>query len=200
MMCLWNPFIRKTKIIPDPPPRSGISSSTEWVTLAFGFCPNANDFKVVRIMYYSLRKGEISKTVADVYSLTTNSWKTTYNINLIDFDYACESDALFLNGTASFKGLLIEKKDIILCYDTNKDITRLITLPESCHLKYHLYYSIQVYGESIALFTMSFSSSGFQSFDMWVLKERGTNMVCWEKKTSFYLPKIELFEWSALVW
>lgn len=58
-----------------------------------------------------MRYGEIPRTVVDVYSLTTNSWKTiNNNNNLIDIDYVYESDLVFLNGTAFFKGIHTNKK------------------------------------------------------------------------------------------
>lgn len=150
MMCLWNPAIRKFKKIPDPP-RSGIPCSTQRVELAFGFCPKANDFKVVRIVNYSFHDPKIPRIVVDVYSLLKNSWKTN-NKNL-GFSYSvCDSDSVFLNETAFFRGRNVNKEFTIVCYDTKKDMMSLILLPEGCAPEHFVHYSIEVYGESVALF------------------------------------------------
>ncbi|KAI5662039.1 hypothetical protein M9H77_21362 [Catharanthus roseus] len=68
---LWNPMIRKAIQLP----KSGEFSSTQ--TLGFGFDPESNDYKVVRISYhrnFDHQFGFGQKEV-ELYNLSSNSWR-----------------------------------------------------------------------------------------------------------------------------
>ncbi|KAL8123341.1 hypothetical protein AgCh_011347 [Apium graveolens] len=71
---LWNPAIKKIKLLPDALERVG---GTKWITLAFGFSHKANDFKVVKIL------DNYRTTVVEVYSLNAHSWKRISDDNVI---------------------------------------------------------------------------------------------------------------------
>ncbi|KAK1382314.1 hypothetical protein POM88_020049 [Heracleum sosnowskyi] len=108
--------------------------------------PKANDFKVVKIVN-AFKVAE--SVVADVYSLGTDSWKTSNNNDVIFTNSVSDSQWVFLN--------------------------------------------VQVFGESIAIFTKSSTLSGL---NMWALKEGDTNKARWEKKIN--PPKIENYRWNVL--
>ncbi|KAK1366450.1 hypothetical protein POM88_042011 [Heracleum sosnowskyi] len=112
--------------------------------------------------------------VADVYSLSTDSWKTTNN-NLILVDWLFPTAGLFLNGTAFFSGISADREDIILSYDTDKDAMKMISFPDNgCATDG---FELKVFRKSVALFMRNF---GGCSSNVRILKEGGTNEVCWE--------------------
>ncbi|KAL8095728.1 hypothetical protein AgCh_036925 [Apium graveolens] len=181
---LWNPAIRKFKTLPVPQ-RPKIQGFTEVASLAFGFCPKHNDIKVVKmVMYLRVTPNAPNNlyTVADVYSLSTNSWKTTNN-NPILVDWLSSTAGLFLKGTAFFCGINVDKNDIIVSYDIDKDTMRMISFPENARATRG--FSLEVFGKSVALFM---KKSGCCAFNVWFLKEGGTDEVYWEKQFSFNLP------------
>lgn len=189
---LWNPAIRKLKILPSPPRHPG---GVIWITLAFGYCQKANDFKVVKILESCEDNYTNQKIEAEVYSLNTNSWKTISEDNLIGTSIVLSSkdDWVFLNGKAYFRGLNLNLnedelcKSIIVCYDTDEDIMREIPSPETKKNNF-LSRPIRVLNGSLVYFT---GKRDENSFDMWVLKQGGnTNKFCWEKKINVDLGGI----------
>lgn len=146
---------------------------------AFGFCPKFDDFKVVKITDHSLQGNRM--TVADVYSLTTNSWKMIDDL-IFTLQFG-NNDWVFLNGTAYFNGLTVQKENVIVCYNTDKDAMRVISFPEISSARG---YSLQIYGESVVLFI----ESSQKCFNMWVLNEGGTNQDCWDKNIFVNLNEI----------
>lgn len=190
---LWNPTIRKLKTLPRPPRLS--IPRYDRISLAFGFCPKLNDFKVVKIVKYKSRDEKYLFTVADVYSLATNSWKTSKN-SLESILYISLQDCLFLNNAAYFRAETVcDREDVIVCYDIDKDILRQISLPQSCGgIKAYQHCPVQAYGESLALFTGTVCSTGF---NMWVLNKNGTD-VCWQKKFRIDLLRSTGTAWGIL--
>lgn len=194
---LWNPTIRKLKTLPHPPRLS--IPRYDRISLAFGFCRKFDDFKVVKIVKYKSCDNKYLFTVADVYSLATNSWKTSKN-SLMTIQYVSQEDWLFLNDAAYFRGETVyDREAVIVCYDIDRDILRQISLPQSCGgLEEGNNYSVQAYGESVALFTRTFCRTGF---NVWILNENGAD-VCWEKKFRIDLLRAGLLRtqttWSIL--
>ncbi|KAK1357921.1 hypothetical protein POM88_051177 [Heracleum sosnowskyi] len=180
---LWNPAIRKLKILPSPPRPPGL---VLWLALAFGYCQKANDFKVVKILNSQAYKFAKQTIEVEVYSLNTNSWKTINGDNLIHTITVSQHDWVFLNSTAYFRGSNCEAEptseyySTIVSYDTDKDIMKEIPTPETRDNFFFSYRSILVLNDSLVYFT---GKPHEHSFNMWVLKQGGdTDKFCWEKK------------------
>ncbi|XP_057796008.1 F-box/kelch-repeat protein At3g23880-like [Salvia miltiorrhiza] len=71
---LWNPATNLWKILPDSTVRFG---AAQMVSLGFGCNADGDDFKVVRI---ACMKGRKMKTVVEVYSSKSGSWRTIEDV------------------------------------------------------------------------------------------------------------------------
>ena len=74
---MWNPSIKKSKMLPASTTRSRFINYYAVVAHGFAYDSQNNDFKILRIMCYSKWSGP--KTVqlakAEVYTLSTDSWR-----------------------------------------------------------------------------------------------------------------------------
>ncbi|KAI9127073.1 hypothetical protein K1719_001632 [Acacia pycnantha] len=69
-LVLWNPATREVRQLPMPRKQYNPGTSTT----GFGYSPIVNDYKIVRIYSYYERHG-YTLFGAEVYSLSTDSWK-----------------------------------------------------------------------------------------------------------------------------
>ncbi|KAI8553701.1 hypothetical protein RHMOL_Rhmol05G0036800 [Rhododendron molle] len=72
---LWNPSIKKFKILPKPGGRFQASSDDD-VSVGIGFVPQTNDYKVVRLVSPATKSDVFFSPRIEVYSLNTDSWTT----------------------------------------------------------------------------------------------------------------------------
>lgn len=144
---LWNPAIRKLKLLPHSSWISNIykldfKGATCKMSLAFGYSPKVNDYKVVKIMIYRMKKySKVCSSIVDVYSLGSNSW------NGIGQKISCckLSRPAFIKGVAYWIAKKCDGKKIIFVL-----IRREILLPHYGSA-YRLDYFVQKYGESLCV-------------------------------------------------
>ncbi|KAL3506568.1 hypothetical protein ACH5RR_031950 [Cinchona calisaya] len=76
---LWNPSIRKSRKLPNFPPR--LNSNNVYEFYAYGYDESNDDYKVFRILCGSEYYG--TKGCLDLYSRNTNSWRRIEDLKLI---------------------------------------------------------------------------------------------------------------------
>ncbi|KAK9950828.1 hypothetical protein M0R45_006294 [Rubus argutus] len=69
-ICIWNPSIGKSRTLPNIETRLLDTHRHAKITLSFGFHPQLNDYKVVRMV-----RQIKSPSKVEVYTLGTDSWK-----------------------------------------------------------------------------------------------------------------------------
>ncbi|XP_074360293.1 F-box/kelch-repeat protein At3g23880-like [Apium graveolens] len=174
---LWNPLAEKYKTLPDSPL---LNIETQWNALAFGFVPEINDYVVVHIVKPRLHLGrgepDPHSVIIGVYSLNANSWKKICQNKVFVSDINW-FDAVFINGAAFWAAVSLNRRKIILCYDTKTDKLREISLPK-CSSGSH---TIHLLGQSIAYFVWD---KRYEYFEIWILKYYSITEFSWEKKMS----------------
>lgn len=186
---VWNPTVRKVITLPDAP-RLDVPVFGDYcqVKLAFRFFPESLDYKVVKIVHDGYYKNRSEATLVDVYTRSTNSWKTISQDNVIRPLYFDGSDGVFVGAVAFWLG-----GGKIVCFDTENDVMRGIAVPE---LTDDTSFSIRAFGESLALFARNVN---FTILDMWVLEGGLTNNeIVWEKKFNFCLQVENRCRFEAL--
>lgn len=180
---LWNPAIRMLKALPPSSFFSNIfvldfKGYVYKLSLAFGYSPHVDDYKVVKVMIYCMEEYAKWLTVVDVYSLRSNSWKR------VGGDLSCckLSRPVFINGAAYWVAKKSHGKKIIVCFDTENEIFREILLPQYDCL-YKLNYFVQEFCESLCVFV---NHRPLGVVDVWVMEEADV----WKKKTSINLGGI----------
>ncbi|KAL1833350.1 hypothetical protein ACET3Z_003001 [Daucus carota] len=158
-------------------------TKTKWKALAFGFVPEINDYVVVHVvspcLHLSHGESDPHSVIIGVFNLNTDSWKMLSQDNVF-VRMISDSDTVFFNAAAFWVGISLDKRRILMCFDTKTDILREISLPN------YVPYTpgnpiIHLFDQYIAYFVWD---SGYDYFDMWVLRYNSINDFFWEKKMS----------------
>ncbi|KAK9266727.1 hypothetical protein L1049_025360 [Liquidambar formosana] len=130
---LWNPSIRKFRVLPD-------IDSFNGSPVAFGFVPQINDYTVVNFFYDENFRGMFSRAEGmcitypprvDIYSLRTNSWEEVQNV--IPCQPWDRTKYSTLNGVVHWvavSGTEENQYEFILSFDMANKIFGEIKLPE----------------------------------------------------------------------
>uniref|UniRef100_A0A5B7AFI7 Putative F-box protein CPR30-like n=1 Tax=Davidia involucrata TaxID=16924 RepID=A0A5B7AFI7_DAVIN len=181
IILLWNPATRVFKHLP-PSPIARPQSLPIKVVLGFGFDPNTNDYKVLRVVYYCYPLSQV-----ELYSLSTNSWKEI------------KTDMRFLifesSGSVIFKGRFhwtavgfqeLNGREVIVSFDMDDEVFRYIMLPtfrfsddDGDRFRWHLV----VFKECLGVVVCSKNGHN-KKFDIWVMNEYGVTG-SWAKYVSF---------------
>lgn len=168
---IWNPSVRKIRILPliGLPQHPGAKYD---IGLSFGFHPELNDYKVVRMLHFGQRVMD-SFTVA-VYSFSTNSW---WRIGVIPDWLKCPWQYLgceFWNGIAYW---LIMKDSIvrIVSLDTDSEKFEEVVVPNTSSSRN---LCIKVYKESICLLQVFLRRDGKKQVNLWAMQEGSFEKLC----------------------
>uniref|UniRef100_A0A2N9IZI4 F-box associated beta-propeller type 1 domain-containing protein n=1 Tax=Fagus sylvatica TaxID=28930 RepID=A0A2N9IZI4_FAGSY len=135
ILYLWNPRIRKFKMVLATPHFTDLSSAR--VAYGFGYHSQNNDFKILRIVVLESKVPPVAE--AEVYTLSTDSWRRVVislesepNIGYIDLiDVPVVSPfLLFVNGALHSIAFSGDYK-FILSFDVNDETFRPIMLPQN---------------------------------------------------------------------
>ncbi|XP_074326522.1 uncharacterized protein LOC141664468 [Apium graveolens] len=136
MVYLWNPSIRisKTLHVPDTAiPCDDPVSGPFTMGIAFGYFPDINDYRVIKLEKFNYnRNGEVkSEFHVGIYSLSTNSWRTVSKDKFITFSNYELHNSVVVNGVAYWVGIKfpVVQGGRIVCYDTKNETIREIMLP-----------------------------------------------------------------------
>ncbi|XP_057543459.1 F-box/LRR-repeat/kelch-repeat protein At2g27520-like [Amaranthus tricolor] len=82
-ICLWNPFLRKSLILP-PCPIVTPFQFTHYVNYVIGFSTSCDDYKVLAYRHRTINNGKVYEPAMAVYSLRNHIW--TIKINPMNAD------------------------------------------------------------------------------------------------------------------
>ncbi|CAN0922535.1 F-box/kelch-repeat protein At3g06240 [Linum grandiflorum] len=184
---LWNLVTGKYSAVPS----SAISISTPavWmVAVGFGSDRHSNDIKIVRIVYFERRTGELPSVRAEVYSWGLGVW------SLIDTDKALQSctiaegqKGVTVNGALHWVGFDICKPStgkLIVSFDLDTEKFSKVRIPDSGRGNNRAMY-VEIMGlEGKLALAMHFPQSGYSIhendiIELWSLDDMGGN--CWTK-------------------
>ncbi|PRQ42544.1 putative F-box domain, galactose oxidase/kelch, beta-propeller, F-box associated interaction [Rosa chinensis] len=188
---IWNPSVRKFRTLPQPRfDHYCVDCFPKHVDipLLFGFHPELNDYKVIRMMLPGSIKME-------VYTLSTNSWKIIQVIppwlNTMKFSTRSE----FWNGMAYWLATKDSMVRVVL-FDTNNEEFEELAVPITI-LSDDWDAYIEVYKESICLLHVKVeldNDVGCDSIDFWVLQEQD-----FKKLHTVYFPQVYHVIWGFSV-
>ncbi|XP_074337733.1 F-box protein At4g22390-like [Apium graveolens] len=207
---IWNPLVRKFKIVPEPP--LSTFERNDWSALAFGFLPELNDYVVVHIVKPGSTSAPFSRdeddhtyeqyphsVVIGVYSLNTNSWKKICQDKFF-VEFVITGRSLFVNGTAYWVGFYSRMlSQSIVYFDTKTNILGQVKVPDwiALHTRLDDIPVILPFGQSIAYFVEVGQGDadeggdeyGSRHLEMWVFKDYMVDEFSWEKKLSVCLSE-----------
>jgi F-box interacting protein len=174
VLYLWNPSIRKFKMISTPHFTHHFGTDDYDLSMALAYHSQNNDFKILGIL--SFWGSEAPPAEAVVYTLSTDSWKWVV-ISLGSIDYIDPSPGLFCNGALHFIAWSRTRK-FILSFDVNDERFREIMLPQNDEEDDSVvrtinglaaFKALAVFKGSLALFGYSRSETCY----IWVMREYG---------------------------
>ncbi|KAG5530563.1 hypothetical protein RHGRI_025499 [Rhododendron griersonianum] len=188
VLLLWNPSIKKVKILPNP--RFQSCSAYE-LAHGFAFVPRANDYKVVRLIPDMVE----GSSKVEIYTLSTNSWRTWIGDG-IRCAMAHHSRSAFVNGavhwTAQKKcGNQIHSK-LIIAFHMDDEVFKEIPIPGYDLPICYLCGILSVVGEKLAYFLERSTIEDGVSWDLWVLEDYGVAEF-WTKLHTIRLHSVESF-------
>ncbi|XP_050209709.1 F-box/kelch-repeat protein At3g06240-like [Mercurialis annua] len=142
--------------------------------LGFGFDRKNNDYKVVRIVY--ALKDTPFPPVAQIFELSSNSWKTVTSQNL-EYDVYGFSRHVKLNGVFHwFARLHDDRKKMIASFDLSNEAFQKLMLPHALAELSDSDFSLTVYNQSLAVINYGeFNREQFYYLrcSIWVMKQYG---------------------------
>ena len=172
-MYLWNPSIRKFKMLPN----HHLTDPSAPVAIGLAYHSQNNDFKILRIVCF--RGSNAPPAEAEVYTLSTDSWRRVVislesELNIGSIDFIDIAPCLFFNG-ALHSIVFSGHYKFILSFDVNDETFRLIMLPQNYRdgifnitLK-----KLAVFKGSLALFVSCVDLDGDSICQIWVMREYG---------------------------
>ncbi|KAK2665119.1 hypothetical protein Ddye_003693 [Dipteronia dyeriana] len=185
---LWNPSIWKLKILSGSCFHRQIEKWKTFFVVGFGFHRRTNDYKIVRIMYFTEIGGR-EPPRAEVFSLARNSWrKVGTNSGFYTRD---RSSTVVVNGCVHWFAFRINDvySKYILAFDFDSEEFREITLPKYHHngeSQFHRHrpaVSVAVLRESLALIVSWYKKHLMGCCNIWVMNEYGV-VESWSKQYS----------------
>ncbi|XP_058183999.1 F-box/kelch-repeat protein At3g06240-like [Rhododendron vialii] len=188
VLLLWNPSIKKFKILPKP--RFQSRSSYE-LAHGFSFVPRANDYKVVRLIHDKVQ----GSPKVEIYTLSTNSWRTWIGdgVRCVMTNHCRPAS---VNGAVHW---IARKKSgnpiysiLIIGFHMEDEVFKEIPIPgyDLPLPTSHLCEFLSVVGEKLAYFVNCKIIEGVVSWDLWVLEDYGVAEF-WTKLHTIRLHTIE---------
>ena len=168
---LWNPSIRKFKMLAP----ALMTDPCESATLGLAYHSHKNDFKILRLVSFLGSLGEPDPlTEAEVYTLSTDSWRKVVSAELSDPNAGLlshRSPYIFFNG--ALHCIAAHKHcSFILSFDINDERFHKIMLPLDFLDVYQSH--LTVFKGSLAYIIISdYLATGGIMCHLWVMKEYG---------------------------
>ena len=173
VLYLWNPSIRKFKMLPHP------QLTHHRLVLGFAYHSQNSDYKILRTAIFYNKRVE-----AEVYTLSTDSWrKVQFEFNIGSIVEIDESYCFYFNGALHS---IVSSQDykFILSFDLNDERFREIMLPPNYldGARRHSQ-SLAVFKGSLALIVLGENLVGDRDIcDIWVMREYGV-VESWTKQS-----------------
>ncbi|KVH93642.1 F-box associated domain, type 1 [Cynara cardunculus var. scolymus] len=126
-IALWNPSIRHQLTLPPHPYTRNYSPQSPRVALGFGFDPVTDDYKIVRISYYTFKRVEPTSMV---YTINTGTWRVIASPTTRLSNVQCS--ACFVNGALHWIVTEQDNKDhcYIMSFGLSTEVFGRVLLPE----------------------------------------------------------------------
>ncbi|XP_008370620.1 F-box/kelch-repeat protein At3g06240-like [Malus domestica] len=185
-LVLYNPAIKEFRVLPESCFEDAFSC-----TLGFGYDPKRKDYILISIVSYGEEILEDDRLIihppqAEIYTLSTNSWKK------IGTDYLETENTYFWgndNFSTYFEGVFYglgyeekkeflpfygrleeEKRQLVISYDAINEVFHDILLPD-CFYEFPTHeFSLTVWNESVALFGF-YHGEDEEPFEIWLMDE-----------------------------
>ena len=169
---LWNPSIRKFKMLAP----ALMTDPCDSATLGLAYHSQKNDFKILRLVSFLGSLGEPDPlTEAEVYTLSTDSWRKVVSAELSDPNAGLlshRSPYIFFNGALHCIAAHKHCSSFILSFDINDERFHKIMLPLDFLDVYQSY--LTVFKGSLAYIIISdYLATGGIMCHLWVMKEYG---------------------------
>ncbi|XP_043698614.1 F-box/kelch-repeat protein At3g06240-like [Telopea speciosissima] len=170
---LWNPAIREYKRLPDAPVGAPRMIGVTNTVLGFGYDHINNEYKVVRIVYFSESGMDnlIFKSDVTVYSLGTGKWKKLGNVPF-DIRNTDTSSRAVVNGSIHWmatREINSEMSNLIVSFDVRNEVFREIQLPNCVEAKPNG--CVRALGGFLSLIECIPGGN----VEIWVMKDYGVN-------------------------
>ncbi|XP_050264028.1 F-box/kelch-repeat protein At3g23880-like [Quercus robur] len=182
---LFNPATSEFKELPKPNyPIHELKEDTisDFIGLGFGYEPESNDYKLVRISYSKRLENQFYSGV-DVYSLSTNSWRRKNRLVLGTVLVNSFSKA-FINGALHWRGVTLKRGDVrchIISFDVGSEVTRYIKLPYKIDLAKEEWWPFVRNGSLAMVIRSKTHEEHHYIFNIWVMNEYGVKK-SWTKQ------------------
>lgn len=216
---LWNPVTRQNRYLPKP--QIDAAGRALQHVLAFGFVPETNDYKIVRIVdYYSSGNSfpspdDVYVMQMEVYKMSTDSWTTfetatlpCYGPNNVSLEINSFSPLHIYDNynTVSLKGAFhwvadnpinVDETNIaIVSFDLKDEKLKVFTVLDSHRIPFVEKGKLLILNESLSLI-VTHRSEIDSGFDIWVMNDYG-NQDSWTKQ--FSVEQIPGLAWPLGYW
>ncbi|KAK1376861.1 hypothetical protein POM88_033054 [Heracleum sosnowskyi] len=198
---LWNPIVRIAKPLPDSPVPSHATSSMLF-GLAFGYFPDINDYKVIKIEGIFVERSRFYTVY--IYSLSTDFWITVPVNNDIQFhSYDQLYNSISVNGAAYWIGI---KKpvfmQVVVRFDMENETVGEIKIPpqyafDSSQRHISSFNLVQHFGEVVLSVVYIDRSTDTFIHDILVLEKDAEMNEVWMKKVTIDLNKVGQNWWPV---
>ncbi|CAK9184033.1 unnamed protein product [Ilex paraguariensis] len=189
---LWNPATRQIR--PTMVPHVDGWLNEEFDIIGFGFLPDENDYKVVKIPYPLRRQDYGGGPIpVSIYTSSSDSWKVIQ---------AAVPDMSFRVGATSFNGFLHwmaykhTEMELIISFDLSNEVFQQIAVPGYCGFDCNIKREIVVLKGSLAVIVYSWRDLVDRSFEVWLMTEYGVQ----ESWTKFTIGPFSTVVWPVGIW
>ncbi|XP_043718468.1 F-box protein At3g07870-like isoform X2 [Telopea speciosissima] len=184
-ICLWNPATREQKFLPK------IDSTSHYVSMGFGFDPIVNEYKVVRVVYFSDRfetNTAVLKSDVRVYTLGTDEWR---RIEDISYHINERVSMAIVNGVVHWTAscsYLRRMSELVISFDSAQEVFKELPQPNYGDKNQKFIKHVGVLGGCLSVFC-HFSD---ERIEIWMMKDYGLKE-SWTKQFVIGGPTISWF-------
>ncbi|TKY53953.1 F-box protein CPR30 [Spatholobus suberectus] len=173
-IALWNPFLRKHRILPADRFHRPESSLFAARIYGFGYDAPSNDYKLVSITYFVDLHNRTFDSQVQLYTLKSDAWK---NLPSMPYALCCERTmGVFVGGALHWvvtRKLQPDQPDLVVAFDLTRESFREVPLPETVNGHFNM--EVALLGGCLCVV----ENRGSQ-FDVWVMRKYGSRD-SWEK-------------------
>ncbi|XP_059448871.1 F-box/kelch-repeat protein At3g06240-like [Corylus avellana] len=176
-LTLWNPAVRMNLTLPTP--CNGVRVPVRGYSVhGFGFDPNTDDYKVLRIMY---EYDDIFSPRVKLFKLSTGAWETVRFLDDFHYLIATWDFQAFVNGASHWLGRHSSKKElVVVLFHMFDEEFRVMKLPDVLATRY-VTSSLEVSGGLLSLMCYGDVRPGNESCCIWLMKDYGV-IESWTKQ------------------
>ncbi|XP_057753078.1 F-box protein CPR1-like [Arachis stenosperma] len=172
-IALWNPNIRKHRLLPYLPAERRERDTTLFAARVYGFGYDSfsEDYKLVRISYFVDLHSRTFYSHVKLYSLRVDSWKSLPNM---PYGLCCaRTMGVFVGGALHWvvtRKLEPDQPDLIVAFDLRLESFNEVPLPETGNVNGNFEMDVSLLGGCLCMV----EHRGSTRIDVWVMEEYGS--------------------------